>query len=118
MKLEDACFISDATSAIKEEHLVIISELAEGNLDDYIKKYQGHISEDQIMRLFTQLVLGINFLHRNQIDHRDIKAANILMFNNGSIVKLADFGLARSINSEFTKLTDGPGTFKYMAPEA
>ena len=43
---------------------------------------------------------------------------NILLFNNGEIAKLADFGLARTIGSEFTKMTEGPGTFKYMAPEA
>ncbi len=33
-------------------------------------------------------------------------------------MKLADFGLARNINSEMTKLTFGVGTFDYMAPEA
>ena len=35
MKLEDTCFISDSTSAVKQDHLVIISELAEGNLVKY-----------------------------------------------------------------------------------
>lgn len=43
---------------------------------------------------------------------------NILLFNKGEIAKLADFGIARNINSEFTKLTQGLGTYKYMAPEA
>ena len=118
MQLEDICFISSATSAVKQEHLVIIGELAQENLDDFITKYKGPIPEEIIMKLFTQILLGMNFLHRNNIDHRDIKPMNILLFNNGEVAKLADFGLARNIKSEFSKLTEGLGTYKYMAPEA
>lgn len=33
-------------------------------------------------------------------------------------VKLADFGAARDINSEYSLLTDGAGTMMYMAPES
>lgn len=43
---------------------------------------------------------------------------NILLFNNYEIAKLADFGLAKNIHSEFTKMTEGVGTLKYMSPEA
>ena len=60
----------------------------------------------------------MNFLHRSKVDHRDIKPLNILIFINGKRVKLADFGAARDINSEFTLLTEGAGTLLYMAPES
>ncbi len=40
------------------------------------------------------------------------------MFHHAQTAKLADFGLARKINSEKTKLTAGLGTLDYMAPEA
>ncbi len=70
------------------------------------------------MRMFTQILLGVNFLHRNNIDHRDLKPANIIYFNEGEILKLADFGLARSISSEMTKMTIGVGTEAFLAPEA
>ncbi len=73
MKLEDACFISTATSAVHEDHLVIVSELAQGSLDDYLKKNEGLIPEEKIMKIFVQVLLGVNFLHRNKIDHRDLK---------------------------------------------
>lgn len=42
---------------------------------------------------------------------------NILMFNNGDRAKLADFGLARKINSKFTKMTKNIATDDYAAPE-
>lgn len=52
------------------------------------------------MHIFTQILLGVNYLHRNGVDHRDLKPMNILMFNNGETVKLADLGLSKQINSD------------------
>ena len=69
------------------------------------------------MQIFVQLLLGLNFLHRNQIDHRDIKPLNILMFNNALNVKIADFGMSKLINSEETKMSEEIGTKIYWAPE-
>jgi CTD kinase subunit alpha len=44
--------------------------------------------------LAKQLFEGLDYLHRRGVLHRDIKAANILVSNEGQL-KLADFGLAR-----------------------
>ena len=60
----------------------------------------------------------MHFLHRNNVDHRDIKPLNILMFNKGLLVKLADFGAARDINSEYSVFTNGVGTTMYVSPES
>jgi cyclin-dependent kinase 9 len=43
------------------------------------------------------LLNGLYFIHKNQILHRDMKTANILMTKDG-VLKLADFGLARAIS--------------------
>eukprot|EP01129_Flabellula_baltica_P005203 TRINITY_DN1863_c1_g1_i5.p2 TRINITY_DN1863_c1_g1~~TRINITY_DN1863_c1_g1_i5.p2 ORF type:complete len:400 (-),score=78.65 TRINITY_DN1863_c1_g1_i5:1437-2636(-) len=50
----------------------------------------------QIKCLFQQLLEGVHYLHKHDILHRDIKAANILISESGQL-KLADFGLARPI---------------------
>lgn len=100
IKLEGECFISGKTEFLEEENLVIIFELAECNLEDYIKKYQGEISEKKVMHIFTQILLGVDYLHKNEVDHRDLKPMNILMFDNGETVKLADLGLSKQINSD------------------
>lgn len=89
-----------------------------GNLDAYIKHYHGNVPEDIIVKIYTQILLGVSFLHRNKIDHRDLKPMNILLFNNNQNAKLADFGLARNVKSEFSKMTINLGTADYMAPEA
>ena len=44
-----------------------------------------------------QLLNGLYYIHGNNILHRDMKAANILITKNG-VLKLADFGLARAFS--------------------
>ena len=67
--------------------------------------------------LSKQLFEGLNYLHRRGVLHRDIKAANILVSNDGQL-KLADFGLAR-FYSKRGKLdyTNRVITIWYRSPE-
>ncbi len=62
------------------------------------------------------LLQGISFLHEHKQLHRDIKPANILMSCEG-VVKLADFGIARQLESTMSLASTYCGTEVYMAPE-
>lgn len=73
----------------------------------------------EIKCLMHQVLTGINFLHSNNIIHRDIKSPNILLNNEGQ-VKIGDFGLAREINQNphIQKVyTNQVVTLWYRAPE-
>jgi cyclin-dependent kinase 12/13 len=73
----------------------------------------------QIKCLIHQILSGVNYMHSNNIIHRDIKGANILINNKGEI-KIADFGLARTHNPNpnVTKnYTNRVVTLWYRAPE-
>lgn len=58
----------------------------------------------------------MQYLHFKNVIHRDLKIANILYGNNGE-VKIADFGLARSLNPSNPKYTNKVVTLWYRAPE-
>jgi len=73
----------------------------------------------QIKCILFQILTGISYLHTNNIIHRDIKGANILINNRGD-VKIADFGLARihNPNPNINKIyTNRVVTLWYRAPE-
>ncbi|KFP76619.1 Serine/threonine-protein kinase PAK 3, partial [Acanthisitta chloris] len=59
---------------------------------------------------------GLDFLHSNQVIHRDVKSSNILLGLDGS-VKLADFGLCAQLMPEQSKRSSVVRTTSWMAPE-
>ncbi|EGW33324.1 Cdc2-related protein kinase, partial [Spathaspora passalidarum NRRL Y-27907] len=63
---------------------------------------------NQIKCFMKQLLEGIQYIHEQGFLHRDIKAANILIDFNG-VLKIADFGLARTYHGKIPKLGQGPG---------
>jgi serine/threonine protein kinase len=63
-----------------------------------------------------QMASGLGFLHERRMIHRDVKPSNALISRDGC-VKLADFGLARTLDSGQSLANSFVGTFLYMAPE-
>lgn len=96
-----------------------------GSLDTYynkmsIEKNKMWIPENKyINRWIFELSQAICFLHNcySPIMHRDIKPANILL-NDGLHIKLADFGLSKTIKkkNDKYKMSGCTGTMRYMAP--
>jgi len=68
-------------------------------------------SEPQIKCYMLQLLEGLRYLHDSHILHRDMKAANLLIDNNG-ILKIADFGLARHYDGSTPRSGNGAGEGK------
>lgn len=63
-----------------------------------------------------QLFLGLRYLHKNYIIHRDIKVSNLL-FNQKGVLKIADFGLARKCGALDELMSPCVVTLWYRAPE-
>ena len=58
----------------------------------------------------------MDYLHKVNVIHRDLKTANLLMDEN-EVVKVADFGVARVKCSDGSNMTAETGTYRWMAPE-
>lgn len=66
--------------------------------------------------IFIQILRGLSAVHANDIVHRDIKPDNVILID-GDIVKLADFGIARTNDSSLTATQAILGTPCYIPPE-
>ena len=65
-------------------------------------------TEPQIKCYMLQLLEGVAYLHASKILHRDLKAANLLISNQG-VLQIADFGLARPYDDEPPRIGHGNG---------
>ncbi|KAI9224182.1 kinase-like domain-containing protein [Blastocladiella britannica] len=75
------------------------------------------LDEGQIKSLMRQMFHGINYLHSNNIVHRDLKTANLLVTRAGEL-KVGDFGLARTLDPRCEeRLTPMVVTRWYRPPE-
>eukprot|EP00993_Chasmostoma_nieuportense_P000947 NODE_186_length_2773_cov_25.048375_g172_i0.p1 GENE.NODE_186_length_2773_cov_25.048375_g172_i0~~NODE_186_length_2773_cov_25.048375_g172_i0.p1 ORF type:complete len:912 (-),score=270.42 NODE_186_length_2773_cov_25.048375_g172_i0:22-2757(-) len=95
------------------DHIYIMMELMEGSIVSLLKR-NGLFSEDTTQHYTTQILLGLKYLHKEGVIHRDIKGDNLLI--KGDLVKLADFGVACLMREEASDTTV-PGTPYWMAPE-
>ena len=85
-----------------------------GTLAEKIK--MSPLSFDDILRYSTQIASALDYLHSQEIIHRDLKTSNILLDLRQNIF-LADFGLARLVTTSTLALHTGHGTPPYAPPE-
>ncbi|KAI9720021.1 MAG: hypothetical protein M1812_003147 [Candelaria pacifica] len=97
----------------------IVTQLATGGeLFDRICEY-GKFTEKDASQTIRQVLEAVDYLHKNNVVHRDLKPENLLYLTpepQSSLV-LADFGIAKMLDSKDEVLTTMAGSFGYAAPE-
>ncbi|KAL5040474.1 hypothetical protein RTP6_007477 [Batrachochytrium dendrobatidis] len=88
-----------------------------GSLDSIYRTIKNPLSEDQIAAILYESLNGLDYLHNKaNLIHRDIKAGNVLLTDEGQ-VKLADFGVSAQLQSPSGRANTFIGTPYWMAPE-
>lgn len=111
-----------------DDHLNIFLEyVAGGSVATMLVNY-GSLGETLIANFVRQILQGLNYLHSKDIIHRDIKGANILVDNKGT-VKISDFGISKRVEASTLLHPQNPpfkrggprvslqGSVFWMAPE-
>ena len=104
---------------------VLLMELMDDSLTHYLESSVGqgvlyHVQVD----ICNDIALALEFLHANDIIHRDLSSNNVLLrlggMQNGVRAKVTDFGMAKlvGVDHEASSLTVCPGANVYMPPEA
>ncbi|VDN01424.1 unnamed protein product [Thelazia callipaeda] len=100
-----ACFLKEHTCWLVMEYCI-------GSAADIVEVHRTPMRECEIAAIIEQTLFGLTYLHELGRIHRDVKAGNILLTDNG-IVKLADFGSASIVCPAQSFV----GTPYWMAPE-
>ncbi|KAM4795378.1 serine/threonine-protein kinase Nek5 isoform 2-T2 [Rhinophrynus dorsalis] len=118
-KMKHPNIVTFFTSIEEKNKLYIVMEYCDcGDLMKRINKQRGVLfDEDQILSWFVQISLGLKHIHDRKVLHRDIKAQNIFLANNGTLAKLGDFGIARVLNNTMELARTCVGTPYYLSPE-
>ncbi|NXW19121.1 NEK5 kinase, partial [Circaetus pectoralis] len=118
-KMKHANIVTFYASLQEKNKLYIVMEYCDGgDLMKRINMQHGVLfDEDQILSWFVQISLGLKHIHDKKILHRDLKAQNIFLSNNGKVAKLGDFGIARQLNSTTEFAHTCVGTPYYLSPE-
>jgi len=123
---------AQAASALDHPNIATIHEIGEeqGELFIAMALYEGEtlqqrlekgrLGVEEALDVLRQVSLGLEAAHRAGIVHRDVKPANVLITNSGT-VKILDFGLAKLVSDSqaqtMTQAGQAMGTILYMSPE-
>jgi serine/threonine-protein kinase len=94
----------------------IAMELVDGRTLKDLVIDKGPMPVNVAVDLTEQLLKALGYAHKRGIVHRDVKPQNVILDGEGQ-AKVADFGIARAVNSDMTETGAIVGTVQYLSPE-
>ncbi|HSE83859.1 MAG TPA: serine/threonine-protein kinase [Thermodesulfobacteriota bacterium] len=97
-------------------NIYLVMEYINGEtLESYLKR-EGKLTVEKAASVSMNILDALDFMHSKGVIHRDIKPSNV-MFTEGGIVKVMDFGVAKVAGENGQTRTGMVGSFLYISPE-
>lgn len=96
--------------------LYLVFEYVDRTLLEELERSPDGMDPGDVKRVMWQLARSVDYLHSHQVIHRDIKPENLLLSRHG-VLKLCDFGFARTLAGPGARYTDYVSTRWYRCPE-
>lgn len=113
-------------SYIESDNLHIVMEFCnKGDLQNLIKKAKAKnmecLKEEVTWNIGLQIILGLHYLHKSKVLHRDLKSANVFLKKSETelffSVKIGDLGVAKLLDTSTAFAQTIVGTPYYLSPE-
>ena len=121
-KYEIACYndkqekMESCIQSTNKGAYTIVESCNGGELFDNLKEYKNL---QDIKLVMKNILLGLSFLHQNNLIHNDIKSQNIVLKEKNSLhdIRIIDFGLSIITKERFDQVNFKKGTLQYMSPQ-
>lgn len=97
-------------------HVYLVQSLCSNQTLRDLQKSRSTLARDECRYIIYQILKGVEYIHAQDVIHRDIKVANILIDKNMQM-KIGDFGLAIRTDDPRLRSCSLCGTTNYLAPE-
>ncbi len=94
---------------------IVMERLSGYTLADQIA--HGPLPQERVNAVLDNVLAALTAAHRVAILHRDIKPGNLLLAADGEVIKVADFGLAKTQDAAYTLTGQIVGTMAYISPQ-
>ncbi|KAG0167852.1 Cyclin-dependent kinase 10 [Apophysomyces sp. BC1034] len=108
--------VTDVAVGPKLESIFLVMEYCEQDLGTLLDMVPTPYTSSEVKCLMHQLLRGLEYCHDHSIIHRDLKMSNLLLTSTG-LLKIADFGLARTLSLPSKPMTPNVVTLWYRSPE-
>ncbi|XP_012287709.1 serine/threonine-protein kinase MPS1 [Orussus abietinus] len=119
-KLQAPCVVKMFNYEVKSPLVHVVMEMGDTDLSKLLKsiRQEKQLPLTMILYYWTEMLTAVKHIHDNGVIHSDLKPANFLLVRGR--LKLIDFGIASSINSDMTSVVkhNTIGTLNYISPEA
>jgi eukaryotic-like serine/threonine-protein kinase len=101
----------------EERHFIVMEYCSGGSLQEVLER-EGRLDVDRVVEVGVSVCDALEYAHRLEIVHRDIKPGNVLVAED-SALKVGDFGIAKAafVSGDITTTGNILGTVTYISPE-